>query len=55
VLIGKIHPPSKRPDLYDAYDNPAKSPKLSKEYLDAVTPEHVKKIIVEVEAKKSKK
>jgi hypothetical protein len=49
-----IPPPSERPDLYDAYDNPEKPRKLSKEYLDAVTPEHIKKIITEQEAKKKK-
>jgi hypothetical protein len=47
-----IPPPNKRPDLYDDYDNPEKPRKLSKEYMDAVTPEHVKKRIAERESKK---
>jgi hypothetical protein len=50
----KMPSPAERPDLYDYYDFSEKRSNLSKKYMDAVTPEHVKKLIAERDAKKKK-
>lgn len=48
----KVPSPQDRPDLYDFGDVP-EDRNLSDEYVEAVTPEHVKKLIAERKAKKA--